>query len=152
MPLSHGRVLAFGVTTPSGGALTMISTDTKEVNGFPGEQDLGDITVAGNVGHTSYPGLQKASFSTLHVMNTASTATTAWEVLKSFQSLQQSYPTTPWVAYFGPRGTTAALPLLECSAFIKSISMPIKVTDPNTFTVSWEMSAGTSGMTIGSWT
>lgn len=152
MSLSHGRSLYFGVTTPSGGALTSLSAYTKEVNGFPGEVDLGDVTVAGQVGHTSYPGLQKGSFSTVHTWDSASTGTSLWGTLGSFQSLQQTYPTVPWGVYFGPKGTTTGYPELFCNCWIKSISLPIKVTDPNTCTVNWEMTAGTTGITIGSWT
>ena len=150
MALSHGRNLYFAVSTPSGGAMAAISAYTKEVNDLPGEQDLGDITVAGNVGYSYYPGLQKASFSTVHTMDTATTG--AWDKLSRFQSLQQTNPTTPWGIVFGPSGTTAGFPTVSCSAFIKSISYPIKVTDVNTFTVSWEMSAGTSGVTVGTMT
>lgn len=152
MTISHGRNLYFGVTTPSGGALTSLSAYTSEVNGMPGEQDLGDVTVAGNLGHTSYPGLQKCSFTSKHTMATSTTATTAWAVFDDFQALQQTYPSTPWVVYFGPKGTTAGYPLLECSAWIKSLSLPIKVTDPNLFDISWDMTGGTTGMTIGVWT
>jgi len=151
MSLSHGRLLYFGVTTPSGGALTSLASSTKEVSGLPGEQDLGDVTVAGELGHTSYPGLQKATFNTVHVLDASSTGSPVWTVLGSFQSLQQTYATVPWVVYFGPRGTTAATPLIECSAWIKSIALPIKVTDPNTMNVSWEMTGGTTGVTIGVW-
>lgn len=152
MPLSHGRVQYFGVTTPSGGSLTALSSSTKSVSGLPGEQDLGDVTVAGQLGHTSYPGLQKASFTSEHVFDSTSTGSTVWSVLGSFQSLQQTYPTVPWVVYWGPRGTTSGYALIECSAWIKSISLSAKVTDPNAITVNWEMTGGTTGVTIGAWT
>ncbi len=144
MSFSHGRLLTLWVSTPSGGASADISAYTKEVNGLPGEQDLGDITVAGNVGHTSYPGLQAASFSSVHVFDDA--AGGSWTVFGAFQSVQQSYPTTPWGIIFGPRGTSAGAPKITCNALIKSIAMPVKVTDPNTFTVNWVMSAGTTGV------
>ncbi len=149
MPITHGRLLSFWVSTPSGGASASLSGYTQEVNGFPGEQDIGDITVAGQVGHTSFPGLQKLSFTTKMVMD--NTTGGSWAVLGPFQSLQQTYPTTPWGIIFGPAGTTAGYPKLTCNALIKSINMPVKVSDPNTFTVSWEMSAGTSGVTATTW-
>jgi hypothetical protein len=149
--LSHGRSLYFAISTPSGGASASYATSTKEVNGLPGEVDLGDITVAGNVGHTSYPGLQKASFTSVHVLDAASTGTTIWGTVGAFQSLQQAYPSTSWGIMFGPAGTTAGKPLFQCNALIKSISLPIKVTDPNTLTISWEMTAGSTGMSIGLW-
>ena len=149
MAMSHGRKLYFAVSTPSAGAMAAISAYTMEVTGLPGEQDLNDITIAGNVGYSQYPGLQKASFSSKHIMDVSSTAITAWDKFAAFQSLQQSYPTTPWGIQFGPAGSTAALPLITCNAMIKSLSGPSKVTDVNTFTVNWEMSAGTSGITVG---
>jgi hypothetical protein len=152
MPLSHGRSLSFWMSTPSGGAMTSYSTSTKEVSGLPGEVDLGDTTVAGNVGHTSYPGLQKASFTSQHVFDSASTGTTIWGTVGAFQSLQQTYPSSPWFIQFGPKGTTTGYPEITCYAWIKSISLPIKVTDPNAFTINWEMSGGTSGVVIGTWT
>lgn len=149
MPIGHGRKLYFAVSTPAGGALTALTNYTKEVNGLPGEQDLGDVTVAGNVGHTSFPGLQKASFSSVHVLETSTTATTAWAWLSAFQSLQQTYASTSWGISFAPNGTTAGYPMMTCNALIKTLSMPVKVTDPNTFTVNWEMTSGTTGMVVG---
>ena len=146
MPLSHGRTLALLVNTPSGGSGVNLSTYTKEVNGLPGDIDLGDVTVAGQVGHTSYPGLQKASFTTIHTFDDA--AGGSFTVLGSFQSLQQTYPTVPWGIIFGPKGTTGGFPKITCNALISKITMPIKVTDPNTFTVTWEMSASTSGVAV----
>ena len=146
MATSHGRLLSFFVSTPSGGASASLSAYTQEVNGLPGEQDLGDVSVAGNVGHTFYPGLQKASFTTKHVFDDA--AGGSWTTLGAFQSLQQTYPTVPWGITFGPRGTTAGFPKVTCNAWIKSIAMPIKVSDPNTFTVNWEMTSGTTGATV----
>ena len=146
MALSHGRLLYFAVGFPATPTTAVnLSTYTKEVNGLPGEQDLGDVTVAGNVGHTSYPGLQKTSFSSVHVFDDGTSA--SWTTLKGFQSLQQTSPSTGWGIWFGPRGNTTGSPAVLCNAFIKSISMPVRVTDPNTFTVNWEMSAGTVGMT-----
>lgn len=148
MALSHGRSLSFWLSTPSGGASASLSTTTQEVSGLPGDIDLGDVTVGGSVGHTSYPGLQKASFSTKHVFDDA--AGGSWAVMGAFQSLQQTYPTVPWGIRFGPKGTTAGYPRVTCSAWIKTLSMPIKATDPNTFTVSWEMT-GSSGATVDTW-
>jgi hypothetical protein len=152
MSLSHGRNLSFWISTPSGGASASYSTSTKEVNGLPGEQDLGDVSVAGNVGHTSYPGLQKASFTSVHVFDSSSTGTPIWTTVGPFQTLQQTYPTAPWGIQFGPKGTTSGYPELVCNAWIKSISMPVKVTDPNEFTINWEMTAGSTGLTVGVWT
>jgi len=129
--------------------MTTYSTTTQEVTGLPGEQDLGDVTVAGNVGHSNYPGLQKTSFSSKHAFDGASTGTTIWGAVGAFQSLQQTYPTTPWGIQFGPKGSTSGFPLMTCNAWIKSIGMPVKVTDPNAFTINWEMSAGTTGVTVG---
>ncbi len=146
MALSHGRLLSFYVSTPSGGASASLSTSTQEVNGLPGDQDTGDVTVAGMVGHASYPGLQKASFTTKHTMDDATGG--AWYVLGAFQNLQQTYPTVPWGIIFGPRGISTGCPKIYCSAWIKSIALPIKVTDPNLMTVSWEMTGGTTGATI----
>ena len=149
MSLSHGRSLYFAVGTPSGGAVTSYSTTTKEVNGLPGEVDLGDVTVAWNVGHTNYPGLQKASFSSVHVFDSASTGTTIWGTVGGFQSSQQTYPSTGWAVQFGPKGTTSGYPLITCNAWIKSIALPVKVTDPNSMTINWELTSGTSGITVG---
>ena len=147
MALTHGRNLYFAVSTPSGGAMAAISAFTTEVSGLPGEQDLGDITVAGNVGYSYYPGLQKASFTSGHVLDAV--AAGAWDKFKSFQSLQQTNPTTPWGIQFGPAGSTAALPLITLNALIKSIAFSAKPTDPNIFSVSWDMNAGTTGVTVG---
>ena len=147
MAITHGRLLEFRVSTPSGGAMASITAYTTEVSGLPGEQDLGDVTVGGNVGYSYFPGLQKASFSTVHTMDTVTTA--AWEKFSSFQSLQQSNPTTSWGIQFGPAGTTSAL--ITCNALIKSISFPVKTADVNMFTVNWEMQAGTTGVTVGTW-
>ncbi len=148
MSKSHGRLLSFMVTSPSTGAAQVdLSIYTQEVNGFPGEQDLGDVTVGGNVGHVSYPGLQKAAISTKHVFDDGTSA--SWTVLGAFQSLQQTYASTSWAVQFGPHGTTAGFAKLTCNALIKTINMPIKVTDPNMFTVNWEMTSST-GMTISS--
>ena len=150
MALSHGRLLSFWVSTPSGGSSAVIA-DTAEVNGLPGDVDLGDVTAAGTSGayaHASYPGLQKASFTSVHNFNDATTC--SFDVLGRFQTLQQTYPTVPWGITFGPRGTTTGAAKLTCNAWIKTITMPIKVTDPNKFTVSWEMT-GSSGVTIGSY-
>jgi len=147
MALSHGRSLYFAVSTPSAGAMAAISAYTSEVTGLPGEQDLNDITVAGAVGYSNYPGLQKASFSSKHIMDTV--AGGAWAKFGAFQANQQAYPTTAWGIQFAPAGSTAGLPLITCNAMIKSITGPSKVTDVNTFTVNWEMSAGTSGVTVG---
>ena len=147
MALSHGRSMQLWVSTPSAGA-SAILTQTKEVNGLPGDVDLGDVTAAGQVGHTSYPGLQKSSFSSVHNLDQISTGTLCWDVLSNFQTLQQTYPTVPWGITFYPNGTTAGKPRITCNVWIKSLALPLKATDPNTFTVNWEMSAGTSGMTI----
>ena len=147
MALTHGRNLYFAVSTPSAGAMAAISAYTTEVSGLPGEQDLGDITVGGNVGYSYYPGLQKASFSSVHTMDTATTA--AWEKFKSFQSLQQSNPTTSWGIQYAPAGTTAGYPMITLNAMIKSIAFSAKTTDPNIFSVSWDMNAGTTGVTVG---
>jgi len=149
MSLSHGRSLYFALSTPSGGASASYSTSTKEVTGLPGEQDLGDTTVAGNVGHTSYPGLQNVSFTSQHVFDSASTGTTVWGTVGNFQSIQQTYPTVPYGISFGPKGTTAGYPLMTCNAWIKSISMSAKVTDPNSFTINWQMTAGSTGLVVG---
>ena len=146
MALSHGRSMSFWVSTPSGGASALV-TNTAEVTGLPGDVDLGDVTVPGQVGHTSYPGLQKASFSTKHFFDdTASVGN--WAVLGSFQSLQQTYPTVPWGITFGPKGTTAGYPKIVCNAWIKSVNMSAKATDPNAFTVSWELTAGSTGVSV----
>ncbi len=150
MALSHGRNLGFVVQSPStGSAAVSLSTTTQEVNGLPGEQDLLDSTVAGNVGHTSFPGLQKASFTSKHLFDDA--AGLSWATLGGFQACQQTYTSTTWIVQFGPKGTTSGYPEVKCYALIKQVSMPIRVTDLNTFTVSWEMSAGTSGATATTW-
>ena len=146
---SHGRKLYFAVSTPSGGALADISAYTQEVTGLPGEQDLGDVTVAGNVGHISYPGLQNVTFTTKMVFDDGTGA--SWTTLGAFQSLQQTYPTVPWGIKYGPRGATTGSPSISTSAWIKSISIPAKVTDPNVMNVSWTMSIST-GIVIGTMT
>lgn len=148
-PIGHGRNLYFAVSTPSGGAMTAITAYTSEVNGLPGELDMGDVTVGGAVGHASYAGLQKADFSSVHTLDTISTGVTAWSYLKGFQSLQQTYPSTAWGIQFAPNGTTAGQPMITLNALIKSMPINIKVTDPMTFTVNWTMQAGTTGITIG---
>lgn len=143
MSVTHGRTLYLAVTTPTSGSVTLSST-TQEVNGLPGSQDLGDITVAGNIGHTSLPGLQKTTFSTKHVFDDA--ASQSWATLGGYMALQTT-ATSYWAVVFGPRGTTSGAAKITLNAFITSIDMPIKVTDPNTMTVNWEMNAGTSGVT-----
>lgn len=151
MGKSHGRLLSFKVTSPSTTASQVdLSTYTIEVSGLPGEQDLGDVTAAGNVGHQSYPGLQNVSFTTKMTFDDASTGSPSWGTLGSFQNLQQTYATTSWAIQYGPRGTTAAAALIGCNALIKSISIPGKVTDPNFMNVSWQLT-GTTGVSIGVW-
>ena len=151
MALSHGRKLYFSVASPSTGVVTStdLSAYTKEVNGLPGEQDLADVTVAGNVGHTSFPGLQKASFSSVHMFDDGTSA--SWTTLANWQTTQTTYTSTGWTVSFGPRGNSTGFPKITCLALIKQITMPIRVTDPNTFTVNWEMSAGTVGITATTW-
>ena len=150
MAKSHGRLLSFKVTSPSTGAAQVdLSTYTQEVSGLPGDQDLGDVTAAGNVGHQTYPGLQTASFTTKHVFDDATAA--SWLTLGAFQSLQQIYASTSWAVVYGPAGTTAAYPHISCNALIKSLTIPGKVTDPNMINVSWELT-GTTGVSIGVWT
>ena len=147
MAISHGRKLYFNIaSTPSGGATLNLSTFTQEVSGLPGDQDLGDVTVAGNVGHVSYPGLQNTTFTTKMLFDDGASA--SWAVLGAFQSLQQTYPTVPWAVQYGPRGSTAAYPLITCSCWIKSIAIPAKVTDPNFMNVSWTVT-GSTGVTVG---
>ncbi len=150
MAKSHGRLLSFKAMSPStASAIVDLSTWTQEVQGLPGEIDLGDVTVAGNVGHQTYPGLQNAKFTTKMVFDDGTAA--SWSVLGSFQSLQQTYTSTPgWAIQFGPRGTTTGALEMTCFALIKSISIPGKVTDPNYMNVSWELT-GSTGVTVGVW-
>ena len=149
MALSHGRSLTFWVATPSGGASASLSTTTQEVTGLPGDVDLGDVTAGGATAHAFYPGLQNATFSTKHVFDDA--AGGSWAKLGSFQSLQQTYPTVPWGIIFAPRGTTAGAPQVACNALISNLNVATSVTEPNTFTVSWQMT-GSSGASVGVWT
>jgi hypothetical protein len=148
-PLAHGRSLYFAFGTPSGGAVTSYSSTTQEVSGLPGEQDLTDVSVAGNIGHSFYPGLANATFTSKHVFDSVSTGTTVWGAVASFQSLQQTYPTAPWAIQFGPRGSTSGYVLMTCNAWITSVSLPVNVTEANTFTINWQVTGGTTGVTIG---
>ncbi len=151
MAKSHGRLLSFKVMSPStGSAMVNLSAYTQEVQGLPGEQDLGDVTVAGNVGHQTYPGLQNAKFTTKMVFDDGTAG--SWSVLGAFQTIQQTYTSTPgWDIQYGPRGTTAGAAEMTLFALVKSIAIPGKVTDPNYMNVSWELT-GSTGVTIGVWT
>ena len=144
MAKSHGRLLYFAVTPP-GSSLVDLSSQTEEVNGLPGDIDLGDITTAGSVGHVSYPGLQKVKVTSKHLYDDAA-STGCFTVLGGFQATQQSTPTTYWLLTYGPRGSTAGYPKITVSALVSSLTLDSKVTDPLKFSVSWE---GCSGVTIG---
>ncbi len=149
MAKSHGRSLSFKVTSPSTTATQVdLSTYTVEVQGLPGEIDLGDVTAAGNVGHQTYPGLQNAKFTTKMVFDDGTAA--SWTVLGAFQNLQQTYASTSWAVEYAPHGTTAGFAKITCNALIKSLAIPGKVTDPNFINASWELT-GTTGVTITSY-
>ena len=149
MAVSHGRTAYFAVGTPSGGAVTPLSAYTNGVSGLPGDQDLGAVAAFGDYGYTQLPGLQNGAFTSEHPMNTnTSGTTTAWSWLSGFQSIQRTYASATYSIQYGPAGSTAGYPLVTCNALIKNIALNTKVTDPNAFTVSWQVT-GSTGVTVG---
>ncbi len=135
----HGKNLYYSMSTISGGSLINLTTYTQEVNGLPGETEMGDVTVGGASGHKWYPGLQKVSFSVKMVFDTITTG--SWDVCRTFR-----VDTAPRLFSFAPAGLTATLPLYTGSCWIKSIDFPVNATELNKFTINCEAD---DGITVG---
>jgi len=139
MPITHGKNLYFAISVISGGTLIPLTAYTQEVNGLPGEKEMGDVTVGGASGHKWFPGLQKVSFSAKMVMNTVSAG--SWDTCKSFQA-----DTAPRLFSFCPAGTTAGYPMYTGNCWIKTIDFPVSATELNKFTINCEAD---DGITVG---
>ncbi len=133
MAIKHGRLLGFRLDSSGSGTIASTGAYVMEVNGIPGELELGDVTVGGATGHKFFPGLQKASFSVKMVGDMSSTAG-GYFTVKGFQ---QDITTRSFE--FAPAGTTAGYPLYTGECWIKSIDFPVKATDVLTFTVNCEL-------------
>lgn len=138
MAKGHGRLAYFELDT-QGGTLKDLTAFVEDVSGLPGDVDLTDITTFGSTGHKYYPGLQKASFSVKMVMDDATDG--SWDVCKDFQT-----DTSTRSFVLGPRGHTSGYPKIYGECRIKTITIPVKPTEPNIMDVSFEMD---DGITIG---
>ena len=139
---SHGRKLSFTLNSHD------VSTNVEEVDGLPGEVELGDITTAGSVGHVSWPGLEKATITVKGVFDDASNS--LYEVASAeLEGYKTATPPAPVAFIYGPAGTTSGYVKISGNCWVKNIAFPAKVTDPLKFTVTLEAD---NGYTIGVFT
>lgn len=103
---------------------------------LPLEQDLSDITTGGSVGHKFYPGLAKASGSFKLMFDNATNGTV--NVFSNALYWQQNVAENSFSCDYGPGGNAAGSPKYIFSFYVKSVSLPVKVADVITETVSWE--------------
>ncbi len=144
MGLYHGRSQFLLLGTPANSSANLnLSGDLVETN-LPLDLDLHDVTTGGSTGHRWYPGLMKASGSFKFVANTA--ANTSWNTLSNYALIQQATPANYWSANFGPGGNATSAPKVTFNFLIKSITLPVKVADVVSMTVSWEAD---NGFTVG---
>jgi hypothetical protein len=137
MALYHGRNQFITIGTPANAAANINLTGDLRETSIPLDQDLGDITTAGSVGHRFYPGLTKSSGSFKFVVNGA--ANTSWLSLANYAAVQQANPSNYYSCNYGPGGTATNAPKMTFNFLIKSVSMSPKVADVLDMTVSYEV-------------
>ncbi len=130
---SHGKNLYFMLNTVN------ISTYVEEVNGLPGETDLGDVSAGGSTGHKWYPGLKKATIAVKCILFDGA-AGSSWTVATAAKTLSDAGTAVAFV--YGQRGNTAGMPRVTGNCWVKTIDSPAKVTDPNKFTMTLEAEDG----------
>lgn len=140
--LYHGRnqylVLVNSPTTTN--ANINLSTDLMEAS-IPSGLDLGDVTTGGSVGHRWFSGLQKGSGSFKLVTGTGA-ANASWTNIANYAAMQQANPSNFWTANYGPGGIATNAPQLAFNFLIKEVSLPVKVADVVTMSVSFEINNG----------
>ncbi len=137
MGISHGKALYFTIDEQGGANPRNISGDIKSITGLPGSVDMDDITGGGATGHSYNPGLQKARFVAVMVVNTTAT-TGSWTVLSNFQT-----DTTTRSFVCGPSGASSG-PKLSGECRIVSIDLPVDPTKTNLMTVTFELDGAIS--------
>ena len=136
---SHGRKLSFSFAGHD------ISAWIEEVNGLPGEVDLGDITTAGAVGHVSWPGLQKGTVTLKCLFDDAATSAYSY-IAAVLNGYATAAPPAVSAFIYGPAGSTSGFAKIYGNAWVNKISFPAKVTDPLKFDVTLTLD---NGFTIG---
>ena len=132
---SHGRNLYFNINAVD------ISNYVEEVNGLPGETDLGDVSAGGSTGHKWFPGLQKASITVKCIFaDNAGAAGPSWPTCVNAKATSDGGNAVAFV--YGERGNTATYPKINGNCWVKSIDSPAKVTEPNKFTMTLEVDNG----------
>jgi hypothetical protein len=140
MAFFHGRNQFLTIGTPTNSSANInLTADLAEAT-IPLDQDLGDVTTGGSVGHRFYAGLAKSSGSFKFVTNGSANA--SWLSTANFMAVQQANPTNYYSANYGPGGTSTNAPKIQFNFLIKSVSLPVKVADVITQTVSWEADNG----------
>jgi len=146
MTAYHGRSQYLTLGTPANSSANLnVGGDLIETN-LPLDLDLHDVTVGGSTGHRWYPGLQKSSGSFKFVADTA--ANMAWNTLANYAAIQQATPANYFSANYGPGGNATSAPKVTFNFMIKSCTLPVKVADVVTMTVSWEAD---NGFTVGTY-
>ena len=132
---SHGRKLVFTFATHD------ISAYIEEVNGLPGEVELGDITTAGSVGHVSWPGLEKGTVTLKCVFDDSATGAYAY-LSAALNGYATAAPPAVSAIVYEPAGSTGGYVKITANVWVKNISFPAKVTDPLKFDASLELDNG----------
>lgn len=140
--LYHGRnqYLVLGTPANSSAALNL-SGDLVETT-IPLDLDLSDVTTGGSTGHRFFPGLQHSSGSFKFV--TDSLTNMSWATLANYAAVQNANPANYYSANYGPGGNASLAPKITYNFLIKSVSLPVRVADVVTMTVSWEADNGYS--------
>ena len=138
----YGKDLVFKLDVQGGATLKDISAYVKSVDGLPGENDMGDVTVGGSTGYRWLRGLPKADISLECVFDDA--VDSAYDVVKNFRS-----DTTTRSFEYGPAGSTAGYVKIYGECQVKNISFPAKPADPLLITIGLVLDGAD---TIGVWT
>ncbi len=145
----HGRTMYMALSTPVNMTWNMNMQGYLMEADIPLEQDLSDITVAGSTGHKWYPGLAKSSGSFKFIVDDATNAAFNATAFANYMAMQQANPENSYVCNFGLNGFTSGSPKIAFNFKVKSVSLPVRVADADTFSVSWEAD---NGYTISTWT
>ncbi len=140
MTIYHGRNQFLTLGTPTNVNANINVTGDLQETSLPLDQDLADITTAGSVGHRFHSGLEKSARSFKFVAN--GTTNGSFATLANFAAIQQANPSNYWSANYGPGGSTNAYPKVTFNFLVKSCSLPVKVADVVTMTVTWEADNG----------
>ncbi len=143
----HGRSQYLLLTSPANGTANYNMQGYLIEADIPLEQDLSDITTAGSVGHKWYPGLAKSAGS-FKVMFDDDTNATFNSFINSF-TLQATHAANSFIANYGPGGSGTGAPKFLFSFKVKSISLPVRVADVTTATISFESENGYTVSTYG---